>query len=240
MDSIRKVRIKHEDGSYSESIPIGANSDDIAMSTGGTLTDNIKDIEQKVNNIKVSNDNQTVSINNLITTTSEHTTALAGQQIINENQQRQIDTFQKALTQEKVYAFENVAEMKNSDKLLDGMYCVTKGYYSNNDGGNGEYLIRTKRTEDIEDNGSIHFLKNNLVAELIVEDYINVKNFGAKGNGLNDDTNSLQKAINKYNNIFIPNGNYIISNLDISGNKIIYGQTSSILKISGNINFIDG
>lgn len=127
MDNIRKVRIKHKDGSYSESIPIRENSDDITMSTGGTLTDNIKDIEQKVNNIKISNDNQTISINNLITTTSEHTTALASQQIINENQQRQIDAFQKALTQERVYVFENVAEMKNSDKLLEGTYCVTKG-----------------------------------------------------------------------------------------------------------------
>lgn len=207
MDSIRKVRIKHEDGSYSESIPIGANSDDIVMSTGGTLTDNIKGIEQKVNNIKISNDNQTVSINNLITTTSEHTNALADQQTINENQQRQIDAFQKALAQERVYVFNNVVEMKNSNKLLEGMYCVTKGYYGINDGGNGKYLIRTKKSSDIEDNGSIHFIGTNLVAELIIDE-VYPEIFGAKGDGETNDAQAFGKALKFSNSLKLNSKTY--------------------------------
>lgn len=247
MDSIRKVRIKHEDGSYSESIPIGANSDDIAMSIGGTLTDNIKDIEQKVNNIKVSNDNQTVSINNLITTTSKHTIALTEQQTINENQQRQIDAFQKALTQEKIYIFNSVAEMKNSNKIIDGMYCVTKGYYEPNDGGGAKYLIKTSSSFYYEE------LKNNLVAELlIVNNTINLKQLGGKPqdkDGKYDNKIYLEKYFTILNTaptiyrrlkLYIPNGVWCFTKTSLfyAGGFYIYGGetfTGTNREVSGTI-----
>lgn len=58
---------------------------------------------------------------------------------------------------------------------------------------------------------------------------INVKNFGAKGDGVSDDWNSFQKALDyayknkNVNQIFIPNGQY-----KISKTIIVYGSNLSI------------
>ena len=66
MDSIRKLRIKHEDGTYSNSIPIGASSDDIFMTGGGTLTDSMSDVEEAIIALDKTNDTQGESINEVL------------------------------------------------------------------------------------------------------------------------------------------------------------------------------
>jgi hypothetical protein len=88
------------------------------------------------------------------------------------------------------------------DKTLGNLHLVqTLGYYEANDGGGATYLIRAKKAEDVEDGGSIHFVSNELVAELIVEDHINAKQFGAFGNDDNDDTVALNNFFNYDTNI---------------------------------------
>ncbi len=58
-------------------------------------------------------------------------------------------------------------------------------------------------------------------------DWINVKNFGAKGDGKTDDTAALQKAFDKLNNhitVYLPPGRYIISKtLEWKGAKRLLG-----------------
>ena len=95
----------------------------------------------------------------------------------------------------------NINELKSL--YLKGNELVrTSGYYEANDNGGASYLIRNKTENDIEDNGSIHFLDNGLVAELITEeDGININKLGAKGDNTSDNTSIIQNAINKYNNI---------------------------------------
>ena len=222
MDSIRKLRIKHEDGTYSNSIPIGASSDDIFMTSGGTLTDSMSDVEEAIIALDKTNDIQGESIDELVKSVSSNTIAIQNQKDVNEKQETKMENFEKALAQEKVYVFDNVYAMKNANNLKAGMYCITKGYYTPNDGGKGEYLIRTKTDSDVDDGGSIHELLKDLVAELIIEDSINVHWFGAKGDGVTDDWQAIQ-------NCFL----YVKNNLIDTENKfLIYFNPSKIYYIN--------
>lgn len=125
----------------------------------------------------------------------------------------------------KIYYFNNIEEMKRCSSLVEGSTCQTLGYYSANDGGGAIYLIREKLETDIEDAGSIHFINNILVAELIKEPIINVKKFGAKGDGKSDDTNAFRNAINFITNqvLLIPDGVFLINNIDINKQVKIKG-----------------
>lgn len=113
--------------------------------------------------------------------------------------------------------FDSVASMKAEPSLTEGAYVCTAGYYTPNDGGAASYLIRAKADTDIADNGSLHELANGLVAELIVENgALNVKQFGAVGNGVTDDSAIFQTivdcAIAKNFKIYVPKGIYVLLN----------------------------
>ena len=101
-----------------------------------------------------------------------------------------------------IWAFNNVNEMLNATNIINGSKCKTLGYYEKNDGGSGLYLIRNRTEQDVIDNGKLHVVNENLVAELIIENgTVNVKQFGAVGNGQNDDTNSIINAVACCDNI---------------------------------------
>ncbi len=108
--------------------------------------------------------------------------------------------------------FNTVSDMKTAINLVNGSKASTLGFYQINDGGNALYQIRTITNEDIIDEKSIIALSdNNLIAELIY-DTANVKQFGAYGDGVHDDTLAIQTAINKIkNNLYIPSGTYKIT-----------------------------
>lgn len=109
--------------------------------------------------------------------------------------------------------FNNVAALRVSD-IAPGITAGTKGYYDVNDGGNGLYSIREKDVSDVDDGGSIIFLNNGNVAELITDGTVNVKQFGAKGDGVTDDYDALQHTLNFVPNggcVYFPKGRYKIS-----------------------------
>jgi hypothetical protein len=61
----------------------------------------------------------------------------------------------------------------------------------------------------------------------------NVKQLGAKGNGITDDTAAIQNALNLYDNIFIPEGVYMInvdSSLKPKSNQTITMSENAVLK----------
>lgn len=69
-----------------------------------------------------------------------------------------------------ILAFNTVADMKNSDNLIDGSFAETFGYAQINDKKGAKYKIRTITNADVVDNINIIALKNtNLIAELIKE-----------------------------------------------------------------------
>ena len=143
----------------------------------------------------------------------------------------------------KPYYYENVEKMKLDDSLQPGDMAITLGYYEANDGGGATYKIRTKLDEDIEDNGSIHFIGDSLVAELITN-YIFPELFGCKGDGKTDDTTNFMKLINylynrgRYNRIveLLPNKTYLLSNsIPINHSLQILGKTKNCNSIIKNI-----
>ena len=142
------------------------------------------------------------------------------------------DIISEYLNSIAIFGFDTLALMKNADNLIDGSYARTMGYYAKNDGGGALYKIRTVTNDDVIDEGFIVAMndeQNQLVAELIVENNeVNVKQFGAYGDGTHDDTTAISKALSKGGNVHLPSGSYkLTSKIDLTNiSATIYGDGS--------------
>ena len=129
------------------------------------------------------------------------------------------------LNSKALFGFDNVESMKNATNLINGSYAETLGYHTKNDGGNALYKIRNITNDDVVDNMFIIPLNNeNLIAELIVDENVNVMQLGAYGNDNNDDTLIFNKAYEfcfKNNKImYIPKNTYKVSNINLKSINI--------------------
>lgn len=141
-----------------------------------------------------------------------------------------LDSADQPIPQEEVAVdiipnlFANVEELKAAN-LESGEIVTTKGYYYDGDGGASEYLISAN-----EDKNSLQNiqLNNGLYAVLQVNDVLNVKQLGAVGDGISDDTDILKKALKaKIPTVDFAPGTYLCTkhliinttNLTINGNN---------------------
>lgn len=132
--------------------------------------------------------------------------------------------------------YDTISNMKSDTTLKAGMYVKTKGYYSVNDGGNAEYYITDTESLTLYQEE----LTGGLYAQLIITNDTNVKHFGAKGDGENDDSQYFNRALNFLNIIKVPKGVYLLSNtieLSTTENIKIIGGYGSIIKPNGCIAF---
>lgn len=148
-----------------------------------------------------------------------------------------------------VLAFNNVNDMKNATNLVNGSIVKTLGFYSYNDGGGAFYKIRTITNQDNINNIDIFAItnSNNLIAELIHDNEINVLQIGCK-NDNSTDISTIINYITEKANLYFPSGFYKVNNpliikSNIRGNfftrEVPYGIKNSVL-ISNIKNELNG
>ena len=125
--------------------------------------------------------------------------------------------------------FDTVADMKAATNLKTDDYARTLGFHTINDGGGALYKITGTGTANEMDVIAV----GGLYANLIDDGIINVKQLGAYGNGVNDDTEPVKKALSKANiEVKIPSGTFIVNETLQLGDRVtLSGEDfSSILK----------
>lgn len=144
------------------------------------------------------------------------------------------------LNSRAIFGFDNVDSLKNATNLINGSYAKTLGFYEKNDGGSATYKIRTITNDDTVDNMTIIALNdetNNLIAELIIPNKLNLKSLGCKADNETDETDIIEKALEISNYIIIPDGTIIISNpILVPSNTTIEGIGEAKIKASSIFN----
>ena len=124
---------------------------------------------------------------------------------------------QLPITPDFVYNLRNVQQIRdNFGAFAETNAILTQGYYSPKDGGAAYYIVEADNIQT-DNGGDIIRISPTLIARLTPTLPVNAKQFGAKGDNITDDTNTIQSAINycivnKINNLKISQGTYRISN----------------------------
>lgn len=141
------------------------------------------------------------------------------------------DLFNSIKNENIPYFCDDVIAMKSVNFKV-GDYIETYGYHFINDGGGAKYKIISNTNLIANEKDTIQ-LSNGNIAKLITNDVVDVKQLGAKGNGIDDDYEILNYAINNYKKIYIPLGNYIISR------SLILITNNYIINCDGCLNMIN-
>lgn len=105
------------------------------------------------------------------------------------------------------FVFDTVADMKAATNLVNGSYARTLGFHALNDGGGALYKITNTGIANEMDVIAV----DTLFANLVTNKELNVKQFGAYGDGTHDDTLVLQATLNStIKTICFPEGIYLV------------------------------
>jgi len=107
--------------------------------------------------------------------------------------------------------YENIAEAIADTVTPIGSIVATAGYYAENDGGGATYAVVANGT-GVDDGGSYHDMANGNQLELIIDGRVNLLSFGTKNDGATDISSSLINAIRFGRPLYVPDGEYFISN----------------------------
>ena len=106
------------------------------------------------------------------------------------------------------YTYDIIEELvKKGVGLKIGEVVTLNGYYTAGDGAGHKRIIAN------EDDGSGVQLNNKLWANIVHNGEVNISWFGAKGDGVTDDTEMFQKALNYSKNVIIPTKTYYLEEI---------------------------
>lgn len=111
-----------------------------------------------------------------------------------------------------VLSFDNVAAMVASTNIVNGSTAKTLGFAKINDGGGSFYKIVEDNTLTADGKNIISIGHDDLYA-VKINDTINVKEFGAVGDGSTDDYAAIQYCVDTFphHTIYFPDGEYKVS-----------------------------
>ena len=127
------------------------------------------------------------------------------------------------------WTFDSVADMKLATNLVAGSYAQTLGFHSLNDGGGATYYITDSGTANEMDVIAV----DSLYANLVLPDVITPEMVGAYGNGSNNDTTYLQRAIDLGYSIKLSNS-YLVNGLSLKSGIHLYGVDSATIISNAN------
>lgn len=113
----------------------------------------------------------------------------------------------------------SISELRGLDKTSPSKYAFVSGYYSAGDGGGGHYYLDASDTTTPDDGGSVIVSSDNARWKLQNMQTVSVRQFGAKGDGITDDTVAIQKALSAVDTkasgrggvVYFPQGDYLLS-----------------------------
>lgn len=116
-----------------------------------------------------------------------------------------------------IEVFDTVAEMSATTLSVEGVY-QTRGYYDIDDGGGATYIVKTASDYGATpDEYGDHTVNVSDVAVLQSPDHLNVRQYGARGNGTWDDRDAIEAACNAAvrsnctRKVYFPAGIYVIN-----------------------------
>ena len=140
------------------------------------------------------------------------------------------------------WTFDNVSEMQSATNLIADSYAQTYGYYSVGDGGSAKYKIREAEEEETADGMFTIAVADGLIAELVINDMVNVCQLGAYGDGTHDDTSVLSAAITycltNDKILTAPSGKTFIINSALNVNNAKIDLNTSTIKAGSAIDMI--
>lgn len=131
-----------------------------------------------------------------------------------------------------VVTFDTLSDVIADTSLKLGVGVFTRGYTTINDGGGARYFVST--STDTDDGGLRIDLDNGLQAQLITGDKLNIRQFGAFGDYINDDTTALINVLLAYEAtqipVYLPHGTYnITKSINLPDSLVMYGDGSPVI-----------